>query len=135
MKIKLFPLLASLAAISISAAPMLANAEPGSGKFSNLNLSTAQQEQLDQIRENTDSQIEAILSPEQQQQFQNMREQREQMRQAKKALNLTEEQREQMREIRRSAREQMQQVFTEEQRQQLSEMRGSRRGNRGGEQR
>ncbi|MGQ4649670.1 hypothetical protein [Lyngbya aestuarii] len=128
MKIKLFPLLAGVAAIAISAAPMIANAQGGPGKFSNLNLTSEQQTQLDQIRENADSQIETILSPEQAQQFQNIREQRQQGRRAMKALNLTEEQRNQMREVHQSARKQMEEVLTEEQLQQLRQQREAHRG-------
>ncbi|MBE9129141.1 MULTISPECIES: Spy/CpxP family protein refolding chaperone [unclassified Coleofasciculus] len=126
MKIKVLPLLASIAAIALTTAPMAVRAQPPF--MEELNLTAEQKAQLEQIRESTDSQIEQILSPEQQQQFQTIRTERQRVRGAREALNLSDEQRDQMREIHQSAREQMQNVLTEEQRQQMREAMQSRRG-------
>ncbi|MEQ9551593.1 MAG: hypothetical protein RIM23_18550 [Coleofasciculus sp. G3-WIS-01] len=129
MNIKIFPLFATIAAITLAAAPMAAFSQP---KFAEeLNLTAEQQAQLEQIRDNKHSQMEQILTPEQRQQFQQFQGQRQRHREGMRALNLTEAQRNQMREIHQSARELMQNVLTEEQREQMRQMRENRRGQRG----
>ncbi|MEQ8973188.1 MAG: hypothetical protein RIE73_22635 [Coleofasciculus sp. C1-SOL-03] len=128
MNIKVFPLFATIAAITLAASPLAAFAQPPFAE--ELNLTAEQQAQLEQIRDNKHSQIEQILTPEQQEQFQQLREQRQRHRQGMRALNLTETQRNQMREIHQSAREQMRDVLTEEQQEQIRQMRGNRRGRR-----
>ena len=138
MKIKFLPLLAGVAALTLIAAPMVVNAQrsnllaQGPHKvFSNLNLTSEQETQLEQIRNNTDSQIAGILNPEQQQLFKSIQTQREQLHEAMMALNLTAEQKEQMHSIKESAREQMDSVLTNEQRQQLHQERQSNRNQDG----
>lgn len=137
MNIKILPLLASVAAITLTTAPLAiqspAQAYPASRFSQELNLTAEQIAQMEQIRENIKSQMEAVLTPEQQQQIQTMRTEGRQQGRAMKSLNLSEAQRTQMREIHRSAREQMQNVLTEEQRQQLRELKESRWGQRGAE--
>ena len=129
MNIKIFPLFATIAAITLAAAPMAAFSQP---KFAEeLNLTAEQQAQLERIRDNKHSQIEQILTPEQRQQFQQLQGQRQRHREGMRALNLTEAQRNQMREIHQSARELMQNVLTEEQREQMRQMRGNRQSPRG----
>jgi Spy/CpxP family protein refolding chaperone len=138
MKTKFLPLLAGVAAITLIAAPMVVNAQrsnllaQGPDKvFSNLNLTSEQQTQFEQIRNNTDSQIAGILNPEQQQQFQSIQTQRQQLHEAMKALNLTSEQKEQMHSIKQSAKQQMDSVLTDEQLQQLRQERQSNRNSDG----
>jgi|GEM_PF-451741 len=138
MKIKFLPLLAGVAAVTLITAPMVVNAQrsnllaQGPHKvFSNLNLTAEQQTQFEQIRNNTESQIAGILNPEQQQQFQSVRAQRQQLHEAMKALNLSSEQKEQMRSIKQSAKQQMASVLTDEQRQQLRQERQSNRNANG----
>ena len=129
MNIKVFPLFATIAAITLAAAPMAAFSQP---RFAEeLNLTTDQQTQLERIRDNKHSQIEQILTPEQRETFQQLQEQRQRHREGMRSLNLTEAQRSQMREIHQSAREQMRDVLTEEQQEQIRQMRGNRRGRRG----
>ncbi len=132
MKIKFLSLLAGVAAVTLITAPMVVNAQRSNllaqgphQVFSNLNLTSEQQTQFEQIRNNTDSQIAGILNPGQQQQFQSIKAQRQQLHEAMKALNLTSEQKEQMRSIKQSARQQMGNVLTDEQRQQLRQERQS----------
>ena len=129
MNIKVLPLFATIAAITLAAAPMAAFSKPPFAE--ELNLTAEQQAQLEQIRENKHSQIEQILTPQQREQFQQLQEQRQRHREGMRALNLTEEQRNQMREIHESTRELMQNVLTEEQREQMRQMRGNRQGPRG----
>lgn len=101
--------------------------------FDELNLTPEQEAQLSQIREDSRSQIESLLTPAQQEQFQIVVESAEQMRQAMSALNLTEEQRDDIRGIMRSARDQGADVLTEEQRAQLRETLRDHHGNRHGD--
>ena len=114
MKIKLLPVLATIAAMSAIATPMIIHAQPplqlaqemgppGPPPLENLNLSAEQKSQLDQIRANTDSQIEGILSADQKQQFQRIQQLRQQLQAAMRELNLSQQQREQMRSIHQSA--------------------------------
>ncbi|HBE19035.1 MAG TPA: hypothetical protein DEG17_16775 [Cyanobacteria bacterium UBA11149] len=132
MKIKLLPLVAGIATLSIATAPFILNAQKsnalppeGHPGLAELNLTPEQQSKLDQMRDNVDSQIEGILSPQQQQRFQRVRELRQELRQEMEALNLTEDQKEQMHSIMRANRDQMADILTDEQKQKLREgMRG-----------
>jgi len=142
MKLKFFSLLAGVAAITLITAPLVVNAQRSNllaqrplQVLSNLDLTSEQQSQLDQIRNNADSQIAAILNPGQQQQFQSIQAQREQLHESMKAMNLTSEQKEQMRSIKQSAKQQMAGILTDAQRQQLRQERqnagGGGKGPRG----
>ncbi|NEP58840.1 MAG: hypothetical protein F6K31_17775 [Symploca sp. SIO2G7] len=130
MKLKSLSLLAGFAAVTLITAPLVVNAQRSNllaqrpqAVLSNLDLTSEQQAQLEQIRNNADSQIASILNPAQQQQFQSIQAQREQLKEAKEAMNLTSEQKEQMRSIKQSAKQQMAGVLTDEQRQQLRQER------------
>ncbi len=129
--------------------------EPGGdrrgGSFERLALTDAQRTQLEAIREDAHTQVEAILTDEQRQQARAAREQFEsrraefasltpEQRQARfqemraqrgsggplAELNLTDEQREQIRSIMENARTQSENVLTSEQRQQLQQWRDDR---------
>lgn len=99
-----------------------------------LNLTAEQQAQMEQIRQNTRSQIDAILTAEQKAQLQRERENRgippggenrgtarPMPRSPFDSLNLTAEQRSQIEAVMRSSREQMDAILTPEQRQQLQQ--------------
>lgn len=125
--------LGSLAAIALVAAPIAwthsANADDnGRGdRFEQLNLTADQSSQIEAIRTETRSQIEAVLTSEQRAALG----EGESMKRGLRSLDLTDEQREQIRAIKDGKREQIEAILTEEQRQQLAEMH-ARRGDRGG---
>ncbi len=138
MKIKLLPLVAGIATLSIVAAPFILNAQKsnafppeGPPGLAELNLTPEQQAKFDQMRDNVDSQIEGILSPQQQQHFQKVRELREELRQEMEALNLTEDQKKQMHSFMRANRDQMDDILTDEQKQKLRQRMQSRMGEGG----
>ena len=114
-----------------------------------LNLTPEQQTQINQIRQNERSQIDAILTAEQKAQLQRERENRksqagenqtpatprqnEEMRRTPFAsLNLTDEQRTQIETVHRAAMQQMETVLTPEQRQKLQEFQQQRQQRRQG---
>lgn len=71
MKLKLMPVLAGAIALTVVATPLAVKAGPnGSGQRAGIELTQEQQNQMEQIRSNTRSEIEAILTPEQREQFQ-----------------------------------------------------------------
>jgi periplasmic protein CpxP/Spy len=140
MKIKLLPLVAGIATLSIVTAPFILNAQKsnafppdGPPGLAGLNLTPEQQAKFDQMRDSVESQIEGILTPQQQQHFRKVRELRQQLKQEMEALNLTEDQKNQMHSFMRANRDQMDDILTDEQKQKLREEMGSRmRGNGGG---
>jgi len=75
----------------------------------------------------TKAQIQNILPPEQQQQFQTLTSQGQRGRKVMRQLNLFEQQKTQMREIMQSSRQQMANILTEEQQEQLRQQRQTRR--------
>ena len=118
-----------LPGISASAGTTIAQAQTGKPK---LNLSADQKAKLKQIREATESKISAILTPEQRQQRDTLKQQHQAQRQSgqsrmgKKggdrsmaALNLSADQKAQISEIRKQSKQEMDAVFTPEQLQQL----------------
>lgn len=125
--------LGSLAAIALIAAPLAwagtANAEGNCGggrRFEQLNLTEAQSDQIESIRTETRSQMEAVLTPEQRETLAAS----DSPRRGFRSLDLSDEQRSQIRDLKEGSREQINAILTEEQRQQLGEMRG--RWGRGG---
>ncbi|MBE9080320.1 Spy/CpxP family protein refolding chaperone [Romeria aff. gracilis LEGE 07310] len=117
--------LGSLAAVALLIAPLTwvhsANANGGGHRRPNLeqlDLTEEQSAQIETIRTDTRSQMEALLTPEQRAAAAGS----ESPREALRSLDLTDEQRQQMRAIRESSREQIRAVLTDEQQQQLQEM-------------
>jgi periplasmic protein CpxP/Spy len=104
-----------------------------------LNLTSEQQAQLDEIRQDQQSQIEDILTTEQKAQLETLRESHQRSRQsgqpgerpegrrgggrALEALNLTADQRTQIEAVRNNSRDRMDAILTPEQRQQLEQHR------------
>lgn len=121
--------LGSLAAVALLIAPLAwvhsADANGGGRRgfhLEQLDLTEDQSAQVEAIRTDARSQMEALLTPEQQA----ILEGSESPREAFRSLVLSDEQRQQMRAIREASREQIRTVITDEQRQQLEEMRPER---------
>ena len=148
MKIKLMPLLAGLITLSAVATPFVVKAQAQTpdqpaptqttpqhhGKWEKLNLSDQQKAQLRQIHNDTRTQIQAVLTPDQQAQLKTLMQNRQgQNHQAGQAhqgrqslwasLNLTDAQKAKIKAIREAQKPRMQAVFTPEQQQQLQQMR------------
>ncbi len=138
MKIKLMPMLAGVIALSVVATPLILNAQPNTsdqpaqsnrrhhGMWEQLNLSPEQQEQIRQIREETRAQKQAILTPEQQEQL-NAAGQNGQGRNRQEwrsiMASLTDDQKAAMRELKEQEKARIEEILTPEQQQQLEQMR------------
>ncbi|HEY9596545.1 MAG TPA: P pilus assembly/Cpx signaling pathway, periplasmic inhibitor/zinc-resistance associated protein [Cyanophyceae cyanobacterium] len=139
MKVRFLPMLAGAIALTLAAAPFVANAQAitphsqrlllaegqgrGQGLWEQLNLTQRQKDQLARIRQQTRAQIDALLTPAQRQQYQSMQENNQGRRGGLRSLNLTEEQRTQVRQIMESAKSQSQAVLTTQQQAQLRQLR------------
>ncbi|OZH55568.1 hypothetical protein AFK68_03765 [Hydrocoleum sp. CS-953] len=84
-------------------------------QLDSLNLTPEEKTQWEEIRAQTKAQIQNILTPEQQEQFQILTSQSQGKLEAIKQLNLSEKQKTQMRAIIQSSRQQMANILTEEQ--------------------
>jgi protein CpxP len=104
--------------------------EPGQlpPELEGLNLTADQKTQLAQIHQSTQTQLESIFSPEQQQQLKAAQEQGQPFPEAIESLNPSAEQKSQLQSIFRTSRQQIEAVFTSEQRQQLQELRRTHQG-------
>ncbi|WP_413175062.1 Spy/CpxP family protein refolding chaperone [Anabaena azotica] len=99
-----------------------------SEKMSELNLTDTQKAQVKRIREESEAQIFALLSPEQQQQVQSANNGRYKLSMKKlRSLNLSTEQRQEIREITQQQRQQIQRILTPEQREIMNQWRRNRR--------
>lgn len=141
MKTKLMPLLAGLITISAVATPLLVKAQDEApirppqatqqhrqGQRSQLNLSDAQKQQLRQIEQDTRTQMQAVLTSEQQEKLKTLIQQNRQGNRQKhqdvwSQLNLSDAQKTKIQEIRQAQKTQMDAVFTPEQKQQMQQMR------------
>lgn len=134
MQLKLMPILASAIALTVTTTPLAVKAEPALSQLptqtqepvrvQRLQLTPEQKAKIAEIRRNTRSQIEALLTPQQKEQLKAaMQQSRQERRQAFAALNLTPEQKTQMRQIRQSAKSQYEAVLTPEQLQQMQQNR------------
>jgi len=153
MKLKNLSLIAAAIALSLTAVPFAVNAQINpqtptqvkpvreKGLFQRLGLSEQQKNQMQEIRRNSRTKMEAILTPEQLQQLQAAKQERQgQPRQQRgqgqrskmgfASLNLTEEQKTKMREIRESEKNQIQAILTPEQQQQLKQFQENMRSRR-----
>jgi Spy/CpxP family protein refolding chaperone len=139
MKIKLIPMLAGaivLGAIATpfalnaqakpSAQPLLAQAQQHQGKWSQLNLTEQQQQQMRQLREETRTQMQSILTPEQQQKLQAaMQNGQGRNNQAWREVmaSLTDEQKAKKRELMQQQKSRFEGILTAQQKQQMEQMR------------
>lgn len=150
MKLKNLSLIAAAIALSLTAVPFAVNAQVNpqtptqvkparQGPFERLGLNEEQKTKIKEIRRNSRTQMEGILSPEQKQQLQAAKQERQgQPRQERgqrpgknfASLNLTPEQKTKMREIRESEKNQIQAILTPEQQQQLKQFQDNMRSRR-----
>lgn len=129
----LFSGLASLVISTAAIVPALtattvaqpANTQSPNRGMGRLNLTADQQTKIKQIREASRQQIQSILTPQQQAQIQQARQQKQ-----RPQLNLTEEQKAQLKALNQNTRRQIDEVLTPEQRQQLQQQHGKRHHNR-----
>jgi Spy/CpxP family protein refolding chaperone len=129
MKMKPLFFLPGAIALMLAASPMIpaftnvAFAGPGRAggagmKYDQLNLTDAQKAQIQQIKESTRQQMDAIFTSEQKEQMRLAKEQRQ-----RPNLNLSEDQKSRLQEVRQSSKSQMEAVLTAEQKQQLEQLR------------
>jgi Spy/CpxP family protein refolding chaperone len=126
MKIRWISWLASGLIISTSILPLVARADSKLATYlspvlAELQLTPSQQTQLEALREQTQSQLENLLTPEQQAQFNNVLSQGNGIRSAARSLNLSFKQRRQMKNIVQTMRSQLERILTPEQRQQIQQ--------------
>jgi protein CpxP len=95
--------------------------EHGGGWETKLNLTDAQKAQIKQIHESSEQQINAILTPDQQAQKQQGRQQHQRTK-----LNLSDDQKAKIKAIRQGADSQIQALLTPAQQQQLQQLRQQR---------
>jgi Spy/CpxP family protein refolding chaperone len=105
MKSKLMPILAASAIFTL-ALPLAANA-CGNKE----NLTQAQRTQIEEVKNNARSQVEAVLTPQQQGQFQSAVQDGQKMRSAVANLNLSQEQQTQINEIMEVSKEQKRAIY------------------------
>jgi periplasmic protein CpxP/Spy len=134
---KLIPLLAIAIAApafadNLFSAPQkrIVAGEMGERTRSNLNLTADQKTKIAQIKAATRSQIEAVLTPTQRQQYSQLQAQRQANRQGRQRLNLTADQKSQLKAIRAANKAQFRAILTAEQQAQLAQ--GGGRWRRGG---
>lgn len=130
-------MLASAIALTLTAIPFVAKAQTTDAPeqqvpsqtqgqhrhhaFDRLNLTQAQKDQLEQIKQQIRTQIENILTQDQKTALEAAKSNHQGGQQAFAALNLSQDQKEQMRSIMQSAKSQMDAVLTPEQKQQLQQ--------------
>lgn len=156
MKLKTLSLVAGAIALTLTTIPFAVQAQPTSssplllaqvpkkGPWQELGLTDAQKNQIQTIRQNTRTQIEGILTPEQKAQLEAAKQERQAQRQAGQGqrqagqrsrnkfadLNLTEQQKTQMRQVWESSKQQMQAVLTPEQQAKLKQFQENMRQRR-----
>jgi Spy/CpxP family protein refolding chaperone len=126
MKKQLISWLGSGLVISTSMFPLMTRAESNSvtslsPALAEIQLTPSQQTQFETLREQTQSQIKNILTPEQQAQFNKALSQGNGVRSAVQSLNLSFRERRQMRNILQTMRSQIENILTPEQKQQMRE--------------
>lgn len=133
---KLLPILALI--ISVPTVANIAQAQPqqgyggrmehGMGRTEELNLTADQKTKLEQLRQSSRTQIEAILTPAQLPKFQQIENQRQAKGESRTALNLSSDQKTRIQSIRKANMEKVQAILTPEQQAQIKQGDGGRRG-------
>jgi periplasmic protein CpxP/Spy len=125
MKLKLISILAGavvfvalLSAIAVHAQPQIPS-EILPPMMSGITLTPEQETQLQQVRSQTQNQIESILTPEQRDRARAALEQGEGIQRTIASMDLTKEQQTQLRTVFQSARQQMAHIITPQQRRQI----------------
>ena len=131
MQLKKISFIAGAIALSLAVIPFPVKAEtnslspqivaqvPQRAVRERLGLTEAQKAQLAEIRQNTRAEIQNILTPQQQEQFQTITSNIDRSMEAFRALNLSDEQKSQVGNILQSKKSQLEEIITPEQRQQL----------------
>jgi Spy/CpxP family protein refolding chaperone len=91
----------------------------GGGRMDKLNLTNEQKAKMAELRAAAKAQLDAVLTPEQQQQAQLGKERRRAMRDSWQSLNLTPEQKTKLKAIRASSKQQLDAILTPEQKAKL----------------
>lgn len=151
MKLKALSLLAGAIALTLTATPLAVKAQTQSssplvvaqakekGPWQSLGLTDAQKNQIQQIRRNTRTQIEGVLTQEQKDKLRAAYEARQAQRQAGQRprmgknfaeLNLTEAQKTRIRQISESSKRQIEAVLTPEQQEKIRQFRENARQRR-----
>jgi Spy/CpxP family protein refolding chaperone len=121
-KLALMNAMAIVSAIAIFPVACQAQNTETMGSFiaqADVELTPKQKAQLTQIRKNTRSQIESILTPKQQGQYKAAIEGNKEPQAAIAALNLSQNQKKELRQILQSERQQVSSILTPEQQQQM----------------
>lgn len=108
MKLKLMPILAGLAILSMA---VPAVAQGCTGQKTGRQLTPQQQARMEENRRNTIQQVSAILSPEQRQQFENALASGQKMRSVVSGLNLSQEQQTQVQGIMEASKAEKRQLM------------------------
>lgn len=154
MKLKILSILAGAIALTVTVTPFLVKAQSNSpsnqpgvespkkprgerGPWKNLNLTTEQKNRMKQIRTDTRTKIDAVLTDEQKKKLQDAKVNRGQRPQGQRpqgqrpeggpfaSLNLSEDQKTQIKQIMESSKQEMQSVLTAEQQQKLQEFKNA----------
>lgn len=135
MQLKKVSLIAGIIALILVITPLSVKAEtkslspqivaqvPQIAVLEILELTEAQKAQFTEIRQNTRGEIQNILNPQQQEQFQVITANMDQRMKAFRALNLNDQQKSQIRNILQSKKSQIQEIFTPEQKQKIQTLR------------
>ncbi len=135
MQFKKISVIAGTLALSLVITPLTVKAEtnvsspqivaqiPQIPFLQNLGLTESQKAQLAEIRQNTRTEIQNILTPQQQEQFQAITANMDQRMEAFRSLNLSDEQKSQVWNIVQSKKSQIQEILTPEQRQKIQTLR------------
>lgn len=129
MKLKLLPqLLAGAIAVTLVTAPSIVQAQLGQSRLgesqnqarlAGVELTDTQRNQLTEIRRNTLSQIESVLTPEQKRQLRASRAGGEKQQNVFADINLSQAQKSQIQSIMRSSKNRADAIFTPKQKQQI----------------
>lgn len=153
MKRKILSIVAGAIALTVTATPFLVKAQStspagqpgvesprkhrGQGPWKNLNLTQDQKDQIKQIRTDTQSKIEAVLTDEQRQKLQDAKAHRGQRQYGQRqqgqhqhrgpfaSLNLSDDQKTQIKQIMESSKQDIQAVLTPEQQQQIQDFKNA----------
>lgn len=107
MKSKLLPILATSAALTF----VFPTSAFAGNQAKKANLTEAQKTQLEQVKNNARSEIEAVLTAEQQTELQNALDNGQKMKAAVRNLNLSSEQQSQLDRIMQSAKQQKRAIY------------------------
>ncbi len=117
--------LSSLALI-LTQLPALSQPQGKGPLWESLDLSPAQQEQLEQLRQERQAQFMEILTEDQQQQLEDLRQTGAVGSGVRRQLNLTEDQKQALRQVHDSSKVELESILTPEQQQQLTRAREKR---------